>query len=203
MRGWIWVGWLAAALLAGWCARAEPKPGETGKKPANLALPAWKDLPGADGRKHSLDELKDKKAVLVIFFSNTCPDCAVYFDRIVAIAKEYEAKGVATILLNVSRAEEDDLQHMIRFANEKRLACQYLYDHTQQLGKKLGAAVTPEAYLFNKQRKLTYAGAVDDHWKPEKVQRRHLRIALDQTLAGGKVEVPFSAAEGCDIVYEE
>src|SRR5262245_31163198 len=31
------------------------------------AAPAWVDLPGVDGRKHSLADLKDKQVVVVVF----------------------------------------------------------------------------------------------------------------------------------------
>ncbi|HEX3870636.1 MAG TPA: thioredoxin family protein, partial [Pirellulales bacterium] len=35
--------------------------------------PEWKDLPGTDGQKHSLADLKDKQAVVVVFTCNSCP----------------------------------------------------------------------------------------------------------------------------------
>ena len=36
--------------------------------------PAWKNLPGVDGRRHSLDDLKAKKFVVVVFTCASCPD---------------------------------------------------------------------------------------------------------------------------------
>ena len=47
------------------------------------AAPAWEALEGIDGRRHSLDELKDKDVVVVVF---TCNDCVV--------AKEYEQRFI-------------------------------------------------------------------------------------------------------------
>lgn len=167
------------------------------------AMPAWKDLPGVDGRKHSSDELADAKVVLVIFYANHCPDCQAYLDRIKGVAADYQAKGVATVLVCVSHEEEDDLAHMTSLAKKEKLAAQYLQDKSQRLGKELGAEWTPEAFVFDENRRLVYHGGVDDHWNPKKVKRRHLREALEETLAGKKVTVPTSEIHGCVIEYEE
>jgi peroxiredoxin len=167
--------------------------------------PAWEVLTGIDGKKHSLADLMDYKAVLVVFFDNTCPDCQTYLSRLVAIASDYRSKGVVTVLINVSPADskENDLEAMRRFAKEKRITGLYLRDPSQKLGKAYDAKVTPTAYLLDHRRRLVYRGAIDDHWKPEKVQRRHLRLAIEQTLAGKKVEIPATEAQGCDIEYDQ
>lgn len=165
--------------------------------------PAWKDLPGVDGKKHSLAELADRRAVLVVFYANHCPDCGLYLDRILSVARDYAAKGLATVLVSVSSKEEDKLPAMTKFAKEKNLPCLYLHDASQALGKQLGAEFTPEAYLFDVKRRLVYKGGIDDHWNADKVKRQHLRLAIDETLVGKPVTVPESDPHGCVIEYEE
>lgn len=165
--------------------------------------PAWKDLPGTDGKKHSLAELAGHKAVLVIFFENTCPDCELYTDRVRAIIDEFKPKGVATVLVSVSSDPENDLAPMAKLAREKKLNCQYLSDKSQKLGKAFGATVTPEAYLFAADRTLVYHGAVDDHANDKRVKRQHLRLAIEQTLTGKMVETAVTKAKGCHIEYEK
>lgn len=183
----------AGALLA-----AEPEP----LKPGTPA-PTWSALPGTDGKNHSLSDHADKKAVLVVFFANHCPDCEGYLDRVLAISKDYKEKGVATVLISVSRMEEDTLEHMIQLAREKKFDCDYLKDESQAIGKQFGAGSTPEVFLLDGDRKVAYHGAVDDHWKPAKVTRPHVRIALDEILAGKPVSMPETEAQGCFIEYED
>jgi peroxiredoxin len=167
------------------------------------SMPEWKSLPGTDGKEHSSADLAGKKAIAVIFFDNRCPDCQNYSDRIQAIAKDYKEKGVATVLISVSREEENNLEHMKKLAQTKNFASAYILDLSQKTGKAYGATTTPEVFIFDSERKLVYHGAVDDHWKPESVKREHLRLALDQTLGGMKVETPETKPEGCPIEYEE
>src|SRR5262245_59315504 len=75
-----------------------------GKKGAELGkkAPAWKDLVGTDDKKHSLDDLKSAKAVLVIFMCNHCPVANAYEKRLVQFVKAYKAKGVELVAINVS-----------------------------------------------------------------------------------------------------
>ena len=52
------------------------------------AAPAWKDLEGVDGKKHSLAELADKDVVVVVFTCNSCPVATDYEDRIIDVLQE-------------------------------------------------------------------------------------------------------------------
>src|SRR5262245_12997147 len=75
------------------------------------AAPAWKDLPGTDGKQHSLDDLKDKKLVVVVFTCNSCPVATDYQDRIIDFAKRH-ADQVAVVAINVNKVPEDSLPKM-------------------------------------------------------------------------------------------
>lgn len=167
------------------------------------ACPAWSNLPGTDGKEHSLSELKGSKGILVLFFANHCPDCELYTPRILQIAKSNQSKGIRTVLVSVSLEPEDNLEHMTAFAKENQLAGLFLQDKSQQLGKDFGATVTPEAFLFDASNKLVYRGAVDNHWKAEKVTVPYLQKAIDELLAGQKIAEPVGeATAGCTINYE-
>src|SRR6202050_4023332 len=65
--------------------------------------PAWVELPGVDGKKHSLADLKDKQVVVVVFTCNSCPVASDYEDRIIAFAKKYAGpdKPTAVVAINV------------------------------------------------------------------------------------------------------
>jgi hypothetical protein len=49
--------------------------------------PNWKDLPGVDGKNHSLAGLQDRDVLVVVFTCNSCPIAGDYEDRIIAFAK--------------------------------------------------------------------------------------------------------------------
>lgn len=166
------------------------------------SAPAWTNLPGVDGKKHSLADLAERKAVVLVFFENVCPDCELYTKRIAAIARDYEKRGVATVLMNVVPDEENSLAEMKKLVAERKIPCAYVWDKSQRIGKAYGATVTPQVYIFDRARKLAYRGAVDDHFKVSKVARRHARIALDEILAGKRVSKPVTEALGCDIEYD-
>src|SRR5439155_4195737 len=66
--------------------------------------PTWADLPGIDGKKHSLAELKDKSAVVLIFTCNSCPVARSYEERIIAFAKKFAGPDdpAALVAVNVN-----------------------------------------------------------------------------------------------------
>lgn len=165
--------------------------------------PRWENLPGVDGKNHSLDELKDKKAILVVFFANHCPDCQDYLHRILELARDVEKKEVAVVLISVSRMEEDGIEEMKKMAGKGSFPCQYLKDESQKIGRAFGASATPEVFLFDGDRRLVYHGALDDHWNPTKVKRNHARLAIEEIVTGRKVSVPTTEPKGCFIEYEE
>src|SRR5438067_2146838 len=72
--------------------------------------PSWVDLPGVDGRKHALADLKEAKAVVVIFTCNHCPVASGYEDRLIRLTKDYDAKGVAVAAISVSLQPTDGLE---------------------------------------------------------------------------------------------
>src|ERR1700733_12331969 len=57
------------------------------------AAPAWTNLAGVDGKKHSLADLKDKEIVVVVFTCNSCPVAVLYEDRIIDFAKKHAGKA--------------------------------------------------------------------------------------------------------------
>jgi hypothetical protein len=63
-----------------------------------------------------------------------------------------------------------------------------------------GANRTPELYLFNKEGKLVYHGAIDDNQNgPDASTRKHAIIAIDEMLAGKDVSMKETRSVGCSI----
>ncbi len=164
--------------------------------------PGWSGIVGVDDAKHGLADYKKAKAVVLVFTCNHCPVAKAYENRLVALQKDYEKKGVQVVAVNVNNMAADKLEPMKERAKAKKFNFPYLYDSTQKIGLDYGATKTPEVFLLDKERKLAYHGAIDDSRDAKKVETHHLRDSIDAVLAGKKPPKAEVAAMGCGIRYE-
>ncbi len=165
--------------------------------------PAWADLPGTDGKKHSLAELKDKDVVVLAFTCLSCPTAVDYEDRINALAKQHAGPDgkVAVVAVCVNLVEADRLPKLQARAKEKDFAFQFLSDESQKIAKSYGAVFTPEFYVLNKDRHIVYMGAMDDSTDAAKVQHKYVEAAIAASLKGEKPAVTETVARGCRVRY--
>lgn len=164
------------------------------------------NLPGVDGKNHSLKELADKKALVVIFSCNHCPYVQAYEGRIVDIQKDYGALGVEVVAINSNEDvnhPDDSFDNMVKRAREQKFNFLYLRDASQKTARDYSATHTPHIFLFNEKRELAYTGKIDDNWQePGQVKRKYLREALDALLSGKPVKEPETFAIGCTIKWK-
>ncbi|MBL9125614.1 MAG: redoxin domain-containing protein, partial [Planctomycetaceae bacterium] len=145
----------AVRTLLGLLVMALPSLAQAGKYNDVLnigdAAPAWSDLPGVDGKTHSLADLAGKDVVVVIFTCNSCPIAVDYEDRIIALARKHSAADskVAVVAINVNTIEADKLPKMRERAELKGFTFPYLYDESQKIGRAYGATFTPEFFVLN------------------------------------------------------
>lgn len=167
------------------------------------AAPAWSDLPGVDDRRHSLADLADKEAVVVIFTCNSCPAAVDYEDRIIAFAEKHAGpeSRVAVVAINVNTIEEDRLDKMKERATSKGFPFPYLYDESQDIARRYGAIFTPEFFILDRQRKIAYMGGMDNSSQPQGVTENYLEPALVAVLQGEKPAIEETVARGCRIRY--
>ena len=102
---------------------------------------------------------------MVCITCNHCPVAVAYEDRHHRLRQEARRQGrkVGFVAINVNNLEQDKLPAMKVRAKEKGFNFPYAYDPSQKIAQDLGASVTPEFYVFNKNRKLVYQGAMDDN----------------------------------------
>ncbi|MFO0946929.1 MAG: thioredoxin family protein [Planctomycetota bacterium] len=167
------------------------------------AGPAWRNLPGIDGKTHSLVDLAKKDVVVVVFTCNSCPVAVDYEDRIIDFTKKYAGPEdkVAVVAINVNKIEADSLPMMKERAKERGFNFPYLFDETQGIAKAYGATYTPEFFVLGKDRKVVYMGGMDDDSNPEKVKTNYLVPAVEAALAGKKPEIAETLARGCMVRY--
>jgi peroxiredoxin len=167
------------------------------------AAPAWTDLPGVDGKQHSLADLADKDVVVVVFTCNSCPVATDYEDRILAFSKKYAGlKGkVGLVAICVNQVPEDKLPKLKERAEAKGFDFPYLYDESQAIGKAFGAAFTPEFFVLDKNRKVVFMGGMDDSSSLDQVKNHYLVPAVEAALAGKPAETAEVPAIGCRVRY--
>ncbi|MCA9222102.1 MAG: thioredoxin family protein, partial [Planctomycetales bacterium] len=162
------------------------------------------ELPGTDGKQHSLSDLKDKRVVVVAFTCNSCPYAVDYEDRLNQLAQKYAAadSAVAVVAINVNKAEKDALPAMIERAREKKFTFPYLYDESQQIARDFGASRTPEFFVLNADRKIVYMGAMDDDATGKEIKQHFVADAIAAALAGKLPETKETVPIGCNVRYE-
>jgi peroxiredoxin len=199
------IRYAAAFLVATGMALVGPaQAGEFNKKLSiGDSAPVFTGLEGVDGKTHSLADLKDKDVVVVCITCNHCPVAVAYEDRIIAFAKKYASGAdskVGMVAINVNKSEADGLPKMKERAKEKGFNFPYLFDPSQKIGRELGASVTPEFFVLNKERKVVYMGALDDNMRAPKVN--YLDAAVTAALEGKKPAKTETRPSGCGVQYE-
>ncbi len=93
----------------------------------------------------------------------------------------------------------ESLDYVKSNMTERSYSFPMLIDKGNVIADKFGATVTPEVYLFDKDGKLVYRGAIDNDRSGENVTARPLQDAVDATLGGKAVAKTETKAFGCSI----
>jgi peroxiredoxin len=172
--------------------------------PIGSALPkADKKLKDVSGKEISLKEAKQQNGLLVMFSCNTCPFVIKNQDRTKEICAYAQSKNVGVMVLNSNeayRSSTDSYEEMKGYAGEQGYKWNYAVDTDSEMANAFGANRTPEVYLFNKDLKLVYHGAIDNNPSDAgNVTRKHLQIAIDETVEGKAVSTSETKSVGCGI----
>ncbi len=169
-------------------------PESIGKRIANFTL---KDA--VKNTTVSLDDFKDRKAVVVVFMGTECPINNAYQPRLAQLNKEYTAKGVQ--FLAVYSNEQDTAETVSAHAKKHDLTFPALKDDGSRIADFFGAQRNPEVCLLDAERILRYRGRIDDQmgfgFNRGKPTRRDLGEAIDEVLAGKPVSVATTEVPGC------
>jgi len=179
-------------------------------KPAERNL-GWKaadfDLPGVDGKRHTLASARGPNGLLVMFICNHCPYVKAVIDRIVRDVNELRSLGVGAVAISSNDAAhypEDSFDNMKRFAEAHRFSFPYVYDESQEVARRYDALCTPDFFGFNSKLELQYRGRLDASRKeaaPANV-RRDLFEAMKQIALMGEGPREQTASVGCSIKWK-
>ena len=173
-------------------------------------LPIGSEMPKADlkmkdvsGKDVSMKDALKEKGVLVMFSCNTCPYVVKNQERTISISEYALKMNVGVIVLNSNEAlrnDDDSYNDMKAYAKEQHYRWNYVVDSNHEVADAFGANRTPECFLFDKNLKLVYHGAIDDNPSDASaVSRNHLKEAITELVNSKDVSVKETKSVGCTI----
>jgi len=196
-RGWCLWTWLVVGAIvatdatAARSAESPPIPAEhLGLQSlAGDAIPFAAAL-GADGR-----------AVCYAFLHPACPLSREYGPVLGALADEFAGQGIR--FMGVV-CEADDPAEITAYRTEFGITFPVHLDTAFKLAEALDATTTPEVVLVDNERRIRYAGRIDDRYKIRGVMtpgdaEPELRNAIEDLLAGRAIREPRTKPAGCPL----
>jgi thiol-disulfide isomerase/thioredoxin len=211
-RNVFWPAILVAMIVTGniWAETSKVVPLEIG-----AAAPDF-SLPGVDGREYRLADFADANILVIAFMANHCPTAQAYESRLMQLVTDYKSKGVAVVAISPNdpqavRLDEmgytdigDSFDEMKFRAAERKFNFPYLYDgQTQAVSRAYGPVSTPHVFIFDRERKLQYCGAVDNSEDPSKIKKSFARDAIDAMLEGREITIKKMKTFGCSIKWAD
>ncbi|NUO19665.1 thioredoxin family protein [bacterium] len=201
--------WIATAIVCGVVAAVFLYPQKTSAAAIGIGTeaPAF-ELKNVDGQLVSLAAASGEVGTLVVFTCNHCPFAVAYEDRLIALANEFQPKGISFVAISPNDPKikpEDGFEAMQKRAQEKNLPYPYLLNEDGTIAKAYGAARTPEAFLLDKDGKVVYTGRIDDNTEVKEVKSHDLRNAMTKLVEGkaSEIEPKTTAAFGCTIKFRK
>ena len=157
----------------------------------------------------SLSTLKKENGLLVIFSCNSCPfvvgneKTEGWEGRYNELFDLSQENKIGMVLVNSNEAKRETADSFIRMKERSKkmnYKANYILDKNNKLADAFGASTTPHVFLFNKDLKLVYKGAIDDAVSSKKeVKEKWLYDALSNLGQGKKINPSTTRNSGCSI----
>jgi peroxiredoxin len=162
-------------------------------------------LPDLTGRRVDLAAPAGGATVLV-FYSSDCPISNGYSPTLNTLVDSFPAKRVKWlgVCVDPDLADSEVETH----ARDFGLKFPVVRDRRGSFARKLGAKVTPEAFLIDAAGHIRYHGRIDDQYVARGVRnaapaQTELKDAVAAVLNGREVKVPFVEPVGCPLPETE
>ena len=160
-------------------------------------------LKDISGKEITMKDAVKQHGVLVMFSCNTCPFVIKNQQRTIEAGKYAQKMDLGFIVLNsneAQRGDDDSYDAMKNYAKAQNYHWNYVVDRNNEVADAFGAKRTPECFLFSKDLKLVYHGAIDDNpADASNVKRHYLEEAINELVAGKEITVKESRSVGCSI----
>lgn len=155
------------------------------------------------GKSLSLEDVKDKNGVLVLFSCNTCPFVKKWEGRYNDLKAWADKNDVGMIVLNSNyqkRSGDDSMEAMQQKAEEHAYSFYYVVDEESKIANAFGGQTTPHAFLFDGDFELAYKGLIDDNYdSADDVSKAYLKDAIASLASGEEVAITETKPIGCGI----
>ena len=156
---------------------------------------------GLDGHRVSL-AAPDHGATAVVFYSTECPISNGYSPTLNHLMDSFPAKYVKWLGVCVDPDLGDS--EVATHARDFGLKFPIVRDRNGSLARKLGAKVTPEAFVIDANGKVRYHGRIDDQFVARRKRNANpsaseLKDAIAAVLSGKEVPAPEVEAVGCPL----
>ena len=163
----------------------------------------WK-FEDTQSKVHNPFDDEKTKAVVLVFVTTDCPIANYYQPTLTTLTKQFAKKGIPFFQLHADPEAKVDV--LRKHADEYKIAAPVIHDRDQVFAKRVGARVTPEAFLISRKGEIVYRGRIDDLYadfgKRRRVPRNHdLRDAIEHFVDGKDIKKSKTRAVGCYIPY--
>jgi len=173
--------------------------------PGSKAIPF--DLPGTDGRRHTLDSVRGSRGTVVMFICNHCPYVKAVAEKIARDMDELAAHGVGSVAImsnDTADYPEDSFANMKLFAQRNGFTFPYVIDETQEIARAYGAVCTPDFFGYDRNLNLVYRGRLDSSGRSSDPDApRELFAAMTAVARGAKAPPVQHASIGCSIKWRK
>lgn len=174
--------------------------------PLGTPLPAV-TLPDLDGTPVALPGVRPDGVLLVFFSCNHCPYVRHVEEALGRLAAEFASAEFAVVAIcsnDVSAYPADDAPGLRKQRDRAGWDFPYLVDADQSAARAFVAACTPDFFLYGRDGRLAYRGALDDSTpgNDKPVTGDLLRAAIAATLADRPAPEPHRPAMGCGIKWK-
>jgi peroxiredoxin len=162
---------------------------------------------GADGKQHSLHDYAGKLVVLE-WTNPVCPFTAVKYKSGAMQALQRYAASRQIVWLSIDTASPNKAGYLTPSAARARVAqmhatiTAFLFDVDGNIARSYGAKTTPSFFVVNRDGKLAYEGAMNDQvFADDLAGSEYVKAALDDLIAGRRVQKTQTQPQGCAIEY--
>ena len=161
------------------------------------------EMKSVNGISYSLNNLKEKNGIIILFTCNTCPFVVKWEDRYKLLEELAKKNNIGLVYINSNykkRDGDDSYEEMKKHAKKMNYRFPYLLDEKSKLANSFGAKTTPHIFMFNSNLQLAYKGAIDDNYDDiNKVKEFYLEDAIQQLVKGKRIKVSETKPVGCSI----
>lgn len=143
-----------------------------------------------------------KSVTVYVFLSETCPICQNYTLTLKQLYSQYKDKHIA--IIGVFPNYYSTQESIDEFKKQYSIPFPLLLDKKAVFTNHFKASITPEVFIENADKKILYAGRIDDSFyaigkRRNVITSTELADALEAIAAGKPIKTTTAQAVGCVI----